>query len=167
MNYFLSNLFRDKVLWAALGLGVVAALNLVDFLSFAFAAPGFFNMWVIKSTIGAAVAGAVAYGFFLWRRDKKSLCLEKLLPVFTAERRAYFEKIVAADTKFQTFCHECRHYDNSRRRCLLRLHERKVWIKLHFEDVFSYCLYWNLEDHPVLNLTERLKELKREQEDKG
>ncbi|TFG78371.1 MAG: hypothetical protein E4H23_07930 [Chrysiogenales bacterium] len=157
MNYFINNLFRDKLLWVGIGLGVVAALNLVDFLSFAFAAPGFFNMWVIKSTIGAAFAGAIVYALFLNRRDRRSRQLNDLLPVFQTDRRAYFEKMVAADIKFQTFCHECRHYDGQRRRCLLRLHERKVWIKLHFEDVFSYCLYWNLEDHPVLALTDRVK----------
>ncbi|MCJ7523621.1 MAG: hypothetical protein MUP71_00185 [Candidatus Aminicenantes bacterium] len=162
MNYFLSNLFRDKVLWAALGLGVVAALNLVDFLSFAFAAPGFFNMWVIKITIGAAVAGTIVYALFLNRRDKRSRQLHDLLPVFQADRRAYFEKMVAADPEFQTFCHECRHYDPGRRRCLLILHERKVRIKLQPEDVFSYCLYWNLENHPVLQLTGRVKEWKGE-----
>lgn len=167
MNYFMANLFRDAKFWALIGLAAIAALNLADFLSFAFGAPGFFNLWVIKITIGVAVAGVIVYGSLLRRRDKKSLHLEKLLPVFSAERRAYFEKTVAVDTKFQTFCHECRHYDASRRRCLLRLHDRKVRIKLQPEDVFSYCLYWNLEDHPVLNLTERLKELKREQEDKG
>lgn len=163
MNYFTANLFRDKLFWALIGLGAIAALNLADFLSFAFAAPGFFNLWMIKITIGATVVGAIIYGALLHRQDKKSRSLEKLLPVFTAERRAYFEKTVAADTKFQTFCHECRYYDNSRRRCLLLLHERKVRIKLHFEDVFSYCLYWNLEDHPVLALTDMVKKMDEEQ----
>ena len=157
MNYFINNLFRDKLLWVGIGLGVVAALNVLDFLSFAFAAPGFFNLWMIKITIGAAVVGAIIYGALLHRQDKKTRSLEKLLPVFTAERRAYFEKTVAADTKFQTFCHECRHYDDGPRRCLLLLQGRKVRIKLNPEDVFSYCLYWNLEDHPVLALTDRVK----------
>jgi len=162
MNYFINNLFRDKLLWVGIGLGVVAALNLVDFLSFAFAAPGFFNLWMIKITIGAAVAGAIIYGVLLHRQDKKSRSLEKLLPVFRAERHAYFEKLVAASSGFQTFCHECRHYDAERRRCLLLLHGRKVRIKLQPDDVFSYCLYWNLEGHPVLELTERVKETKEE-----
>ncbi len=62
MNYFINNLFRDKLLWVGIGLGLVAALNLVDFLSFAFAAPGFFNLLVIKITIGTSVAGTIVYG---------------------------------------------------------------------------------------------------------
>ncbi len=74
---------------------------------------------------------------------------------------AYFETRTAEDPAFQTFCHECRHYDAERRRCLLLLQERKVRIKLQPEDVFSYCLYWNLEGHPVLALTERVKEANR------
>lgn len=167
MNYFMANLFRDAKFWALIGLAAIASLNLADFLSFAFGAPGFFNLWVIRITFGATVVGAVVYGFYLHRREKKSLCLENLLPVFMAERRTYFEKMVAADSKFQTFCHECRHYDTERRRCLLLLHGRQVRIKLHPDDVFSYCLYWNLEDHPVLALTDRVKGLEREQEDKG
>jgi len=167
MNYFMANLFRDKMLWAAIGLAAIAALNLADFLSFAFAAPGFFNLWVIKITVAAAVAGAIVYGSLLQRREKKSLRLKNLLPVFTSERRAYFEKMLAVDPKFQTFCHECRHFEVGRRRCLLLLHGRKIRIKLHPDDVFSYCLYWNLEDHPVLALTDRVKGLEREQEDKG
>ena len=162
MNYFTNTLFRDKLLWVGIVLGVVAALNLVDFLSFAFAAPGFFNLWVIKITIVAAVAGAIIYGALLHRQDNKSRSLKKLLPVFHADRRAYFATRVAEDPGFQTFCHECRHYDSGRRRCLLLLQERKVRIKLQREDVFSYCLYWNLEGHPVLALTERVKEIKGE-----
>ncbi len=164
MNYFLSNLFRDWKGYALIGLAAVAGLNIMDFISFMLLGNGFFNLWVVRSTFGAAVVGAVAYGYYLHRREKRSRRLDNLLPAFIAARRAYFEKTVAEDRKFQTFCHECRHYDARRRRCLLRLHGRQVRIRLKPEDVFNYCLYWNLEEQPVLKLTRRIKELKVEQE---
>ena len=162
MNYFLSNLFRDWKGYALIGLSALVGLNIMDFISYVLMGNGFFNLWVIRITFGTAVVGSLAYGYYLHRRGKKSRRLDNLLPAFSAERRAYFKKMVAEDPKFQTFCHECRHYDGSRRRCLLRLHERKTRIKLQDESIFSYCLYWNLEEHTILKLTERVKELKGE-----
>ena len=73
-----------------------------------------------------------------------------------AERRSYFEKMVASDPKFHTFCFDCRHYDPGRRCCNLYLADREIKIKLHPHDMFNYCLYWNLSDHPIISLTESL-----------
>jgi hypothetical protein len=162
MGYFFSELSRDWKVYSLIVLAIVAGLNIMDIISFVLMGNGFFNLWVVKITIGAVVLGAIVYGSFLRRREKKSQQLEVLLPALAVERRAFFEKMSAADPEFKTFCHECRHYDDGRRRCLLRLHGRQVRIKLKPEDVFSYCLYWNLEDHPVLALTQRVKELKEE-----
>ena len=56
-------------------------------------------------------------------------------------------------------CHQCRHFDLSRLRCLLVLRERKAWVKLNDDSPIRHCLYWNLEDkNPVMQLTGRLKE---------
>lgn len=159
MGYFFSEFSRDWKVYSLIGLAFVVGLNLMDLISFMLMGNGFFNLWVVKVTFGTVVAGAIVYGFFLRRRDKKSQQLDVLLPALVVERRAFFKKMANADTEFQTFCHECRHYDDQRQRCLLRLHGRQAWIKLQPGDVFSYCLYWNLEDHPVLALTERVKEL--------
>lgn len=161
MNYFLANLFRDKVLWLVLGLSALAGLIIMDFLSFMLTGTGFFNLWVIKIAIGTAVVGALVYGLFLYRRENKQQCLDDLLPGFQADRRDFLVKKSEEDHSFQTFCHECRHFDLDRLRCLLVLRERKAWIKLNDESPIRYCLYWNLEDqHPVMRLTERVKELK-------
>jgi hypothetical protein len=100
--------------------------------------------------------GLIVYMVRQSRQDKKNQQIEILLPAFKAERRAYIAKMVAVDPKFQTFCYDCLHYDGKRRCCTLRLHERKIKIKLHNEDIFSYCLYWNLSDHPIMSFTERL-----------
>ena len=156
MNYFIYNLFHDWKMYALIGLAALAGLNIMDVISYILLGNGFFNLWVVRVTLGAAVAGGVAYGCYLHRQMKRSRQLNNLLPVFMAERRAHFEKMLARDPKFQTFCHECRHYEIGPRRCLLRLHGRQVRIKLQFEDIFSYCLYWDLEDHPILKLTERI-----------
>ncbi len=163
MGYFFSELSRDWKVYSLVVLALVAGLNIMDIITFMLMGNGLFNLWVVKITLGVAVAGAIIYGSFLHRREKKSRQLEVLLPALALERRAFFEKMTAADAKFQTFCHECRHYDDQRRRCLLRLHGRQARIKLRPGDVFSYCLYWNLEDHPVLALTEHVKALARDE----
>jgi hypothetical protein len=163
MNYFLSNLFRDKVMWLVLGVSALTGLIIMDFLSFMLTGTGFFNLWVIKITIGVIVVGALVYGLFLNRRDKKQRSLDALLPGFLAERRAFLAKRSEADREFQTFCHECRHFDLGRLGCLLVLCERKAWIKLYDDSPVRYCLYWNLDDqHPVMRLTDRVKAEKQE-----
>jgi hypothetical protein len=156
MNYFISNLFRDWNWWAKIGLVFVATMNLVDILSAGFAWPGFFGLWVVRITVGAGVTGLLAHYFYQNRHDKKKRQLEILLPALAAERRAYFEKMTAADSRFQTFCFECCHYDANRRCCSLRLYGREVWVKLRPLEAANYCLYWNLRDHPIMSLTENL-----------
>jgi hypothetical protein len=165
MGYFFSEFSRDWKVYSLIVLALVAGLNIMDIITFMLMGNGLFNLWVVKVTFGAAVAGAIVYGLFLRRRDKKSQQLDVLLPALAVERRAFFKKMAAADAKFQTFCHECRYYDDQRRRCLLHLQGRQAWIKLQPGDVFSYCLYWNLENHPVLALTQHVKALAREKAD--
>ena len=155
MNYFIAELFRDWKWWAKIGFAFVATLNVADILSASFAYPGFFSLWIVKITAGAALIGLTVYMVRQSRQDKINRQIEILLPAFTAERRADFEKMVASDPKFQTFCFDCRHYDPGRRFCNLHLADREIKIKLHPHDLFNYCLYWNLSDHPILTLTER------------
>ena len=159
MNYFLSNLFRDKLLWLVLGLSALAGLMIMDIITFMLMPVPVFNLWVVKIAAAAAVVGVIAYGLFLRIRDKKTRNLDACLPGFLAERRAFLAKRSEADREFQTFCHECRHFDLGRLRCLLVLRQRKAWIKLYDDSLIRYCLYWNLEDqHPVMRLTGRVKE---------
>jgi hypothetical protein len=163
MNYFLSNLFRDKLLWLVLGLSALAGLNIMDMLTFMLMPVPVFNLWVVKITAAAAVVGTIAYGSFLYLRGNKVRNLDAQLPDFLVERRAFLARRSEADREFQTFCHECRHFDLGRLRCLLVLRERKAWIKLYDDSPIRYCLYWNLEDrHPVMRLTERVKKEMRE-----
>jgi hypothetical protein len=162
MNYFLANLFRDWKWWARMGLVCILTLDLVDFLSFAFGPPGYFNLWMVKITAGAALVGVTVYAVFLHRHEKKGQQLEILLPAFMAERRDYFEKMVAADPQFQTFCFDCLYYDPERRCCTLCLQNREIKTKLHPLDMFSYCLYWNLGDHPIMALTKRLVPIEKD-----
>jgi hypothetical protein len=154
MNYFSANLFKDWKWWAKMGVAVVATLNVADILSASFAFPGFFKLWMVRGTVIAGFSGLVGYYVFQNRRDKKGRSLAALLPAFIAGRRADIEKMIAADPEFQTFCFECCHYDGGRTCCSLRLYDRRVWIKLHAQDPFSYCLYWNLVDHPIMAFTE-------------
>ncbi len=157
MNYFLSNLFRDKMLRAVIPLAALAGLNLMDILTTMFGV-SVFKFWVVKITGGAAVAGAVIYGLFLHKHEKKDKRLQTLLPDFIEERRRFLDKMAAGKSEFQTLCHTCRHFDLIRLGCQLILRERKVWIKLNEESPIRYCLYWNLDDrHPVLAMTGRLK----------
>ncbi len=157
MNYFLSNLFRDKMVRAVIPLAALAGLNLMDILTTMFGM-SVFNFWVVKITCAGAVAGAVIYGLFLHKHEKKDKRLQTLLPDFIGERRCFLENMAAGDREFQTLCHTCRHFDLSHLGCLLVLNERKVWIKLDDESPIRYCLYWNLDDrHPVLALTGRLR----------
>jgi len=162
MNYLLSNLFRDRVLWAILGLSAVAALNIMDIVSTVFGA-GFFHFWVVKITVASAATGAIIFGIFLALREKKDRQLALLLPGFIEERRAFLEGKASADPEFQTFCHQCSHFDLLRLGCLLVLRERKVRIRLNDETQITHCLYWNLDDrHPVMLLTRRTKEKKED-----
>lgn len=157
MNYFLSGLIRDKGLWALVPLGILAGLNLVDFLA-ALAGTSPFRLWVIRGTLIAAVAAAIVVGVRLHGRQKKERRLDGLLPGFLEGRRDWLSARVAADPGFNTFCHECRHFDRDRLACRLVLHERKARILLSDDDPIRHCLYWNLEDeHPVMRLTGRLK----------
>ena len=156
MNYFTANLFCDWKWWARLGFIVILTLDVADILSASLAYPGFFNLWLVRITFIAGFSGLIIYYFYQRRSDKKKQQIEILLPAFSAERRAFFEKMTAADPKFQTFCFDCRHYDAGRRCCRLRLHGRENKIKLSSLDVFSYCLYWNVSDHPIMSLTESL-----------
>jgi hypothetical protein len=152
MNYFISNFFRDWKWWAKLGFVSVATMNMFDIIS----QGRFFNLWIVRGTIIAGFASLLAYFIYQNQRDKKRRQIETLLPAFIAERRAYFEKMTAVDPKFQTFCFDCRHYDAGRTCCSLQLYDRESKIKLQPLDVFSYCLYWNLSDHPIMDLTESL-----------
>jgi hypothetical protein len=156
MNYFLSNLFNDWKWWAKIGFVVIATLNVADILSASFASPGFFNLWMVRGTVIAGFSGLTGYYIYQKRHDNKKHSLAALLPAFSAERRAYIEKMTAADPKFQTFCFDCRHYDSGRTCCSLRLYDRESRIKLNQLDVFSYCLYWNLNEHPILTLTKQI-----------
>jgi hypothetical protein len=151
MNYFIHNLFNDWKWWAKLGFAFVATMNMFDIVSQGL----FFNLWIVRGTVIAGCGGLIVYFVYFNRRDKKNSRIEALLPAFIAGRHVYFEKIVAADPKFQTFCYECLHYDAVHRTCSLRLYDRKIWIKLDPFDPFSYCLYWNLNDHPLLALTDK------------
>jgi hypothetical protein len=118
---------------------------------------------VVKITAAAAVTGAIVYGVFRFKHDKRTQRLDDRLPAFLVDRRAFLEMKLGKNREFQTFCHACRHFDLSRLRCLLRLHERKAWIKLNDDSLIRYCLYWNLDDrHPVMKLTERVKEVTNE-----
>jgi hypothetical protein len=155
MNYFSANLFKDWKWWAKMGVAVVATLNVADILSASFAFPGFFKLWVVRGTVIAGFSGLTGYYFYRNRLDKKKRRSEALLPAFNAERRAYIEKMTAVDPKFRTFCFACRHYDAGRTCCSLRLHDRESKIKLNQLDTFSYCLYWNLADHPIMSLTDK------------
>lgn len=159
MNYFFSNLFRDKTMWLLLGLAALAGMMIMDLLTFMLTPRAIFGMWTFKIAIGAAIVGTLAYGLFLRQREKKDRQLNALLPGFIEEKRGFLEKKAAADGDFQTLCHQCRHFDAERLRCLLILRERKAWVKLNEDSPVRYCLYWNLEDrHPVLLLTGRIKQ---------
>jgi hypothetical protein len=165
MNYFLSNLFRDKMLWAVLGLAALAGLLIMDVITFMLMPRAVFDLWTVKITAGAAVVGAIVYGIFLFKREKKDRRLDALLPGFIEQRRGEFEKKAAGNHDFQTFCHECRHFDLNRLRCLLVLRDRMVRIRLDDDSPCRYCLYWNLEEgHPLLRLT---KKLRNEKDDGG
>lgn len=156
MNYFLSSLVRDKLLWGTIALAVVAALNLMDFLLAIFGRSPF-HFWVVKGTLIAAVAAAIVAVVQLHGKEKKDRRLNEALPGFLEERRAYLSARAAADPGFHTFCHECRHFDLDRLSCLLVLRERKVRIRLDDDSPMRYCLYWNLDDaHPLMQLTARI-----------
>ena len=156
MNYFLANLFNDRKWWAKIGVAIVAALNLMDILSATFAYPGFFGLWIVRATVIAGIGGLLGYYVYQNRHDNRERRLQTLLPGFIAERRAFFDKMCAADPAFQTFCYECHHYDGRRKSCCLNLYNRTVKIKFHPYATFEYCLYWNLCDHPIMDLTDRI-----------
>jgi len=158
MNYFLANLFRDKVLWGVLALSALAGLIIMDLLTFMLRPRAVFNLWTVKLTVGAAVVGTIIYGLFLHKHENKEKNLAALLPGFLTERRFFLETKVVTDPEFQTLCHQCRYFDLERLRCLLVLRERKAWIKLNEDSPIRHCLYWNLDDrHPVMLLTDKLK----------
>lgn len=157
MNYFLSGLFRDKGLRTLVPLALLAGLNLADFL-FSLTGRSPFRLWVIRGTLIAAAVAAIVAGVRLHGREKKSRRLNEILPGFLEERRAYLSARAGADPGFNTFCHECRHFDAVRLACRLVLRERKVRIRLNDDSPIRHCLYWNLEDdHPVMRLTDRLE----------
>ena len=158
MNYFFANFFRDKVMWIILGLAALAGMMIMDLLTFMLTPRAVFGMWTFKITIGAAVVGTLAFGLFLRQREKKDRRLHALLPGFLEERQGFLANEVSADADFQTLCHQCRHFDLDRLRCLLVLRERKAWVKLNDDSLIRHCLYWNLEDkNPVMQLTGRVK----------
>lgn len=156
MNYFLANLFRDKVLWGALGLSALAGLIIMDVLTYMLTPRAVFGLWTVKLSVGAAIVAVILYGLFLHRREKRGKRLESLLPGFLEERRMALEKMAAAAPGFQTLCHECRHFDPRLLGCRLELRERKFRIRLDEESPFRHCLYWNLDgSHPVMRLTRK------------
>jgi hypothetical protein len=159
MNYFLANLFRDKMLWILVGLSALAGLIIMDFISYMLLGNGFFNLWIIRGTMIAAAAGLAVYAVILHRREKRERRLAALLPPFVTDRIYCYKKAVNENPGFQTLCHECRHFDPDRLRCLLFLRERKSRVRLQEDSPLRHCLYWNLGDcHPVMQLTERLEE---------
>jgi hypothetical protein len=156
MNYFLSGLFRDKGLWALVPIAILAGLNLADFL-FSLAGRSPFRLWVIRGTLIAAATAAIVAGVRLHGKRRKDRRLDEILPGFLEERRAWLSARAAGDPGFNTFCHECRHFDLGRLACRLVLRERKARILLSDDNPVRHCLYWNLaEDHPVMRLTGRI-----------
>lgn len=162
VSYFTFHLFRDWKWWAKIGFAGLMAVNTMDVISAGLAPPGYFSLWVVRVTVVSGIAGLVIYYLYQSRRDKKNRRIEQLLPILAAERRAFIETKKSVDPKFQTFCFECCHYDAGRRSCSLRLHDRAAWIKLNTLETYTYCLYWNLRDHPILALTERVFQAGRE-----
>jgi len=158
MNYFFANLLRDRHLWAIIGLSAWAGLMIMDLLTYMLTPRAVFSLWTFKIALAAAIAGAMVYGVVLGRREKRARRLRELLPAFLEERRQLFFSRTAADPDFQTFCHECRHFDLGQLRCLLDLQGQPSRILLSDESPMRHCLYWNLdEDHPVMRLTDRLR----------
>ena len=82
MNYFFSNLLRDKAMWITFGLAALAGMMIMDFLTFMLTPRAVFGMWTFKIAIGAAVVGTLAYGLFLRKREKKTGSFMSFCPVF-------------------------------------------------------------------------------------
>ncbi len=149
MSYFWGSVVRDRRVWLPLLFVAVLLLNILDILSYSFAAPGYFNLWVNKASALLALGGLIGYGAFLRRRETKFKRIDAMLPDFITARRAEIERRVSEDPGFQTFCFDCCHFDSVRRGCRLHLFDCNMKVKLKPTDRTDYCLYWNA-DHPLL-----------------
>lgn len=146
MGYF-SKSFKDPGFWfRTVFLPALGALNLADILSAVLASPGFFRLWVVRITVmaGLAVAIAVASRNSAKQRKKQRDSLDQRN--FEIQRMEALRRRVSEDPEFQTFCFRCRYYDAATLGCtreIINLSARRV----RLDSRFQYCLYWEpIED---------------------
>lgn len=151
-----SSLLRDRQLRAIVALSALVGFDLIDWLSYTFAPPGFFRLFFIRLTVVGAIAGAVVFGWLLYRKQKRVEAIAAALPPFVARRTEALRQAVDEDPEYQTFCFDCRHFDADLRGCRLHLYDRQMRIVLERGSSHSYCLYWNVSEPAELLRTVRL-----------
>lgn len=133
-----ANFFKDTRYWILISLGGIVILALAD------AMINIFHGWFTNIFVIIVVISFFYYLYYRYQLTRKRETLRKILPIFEAKRTEDIRRMVEADPGFQTYCYQCVHFDQEKKGCTLHLHSRKMEIKLHPADRYSYCLYWNV-----------------------
>ncbi|MBN1197285.1 MAG: hypothetical protein JXA62_07755 [Candidatus Aminicenantes bacterium] len=141
MGYFTKGIGDQRFWLIFVGLPLIAALNLADFLTATLAPPGVFNYWVMRIT----VVGGFLVALLVATRNSKKLRAQRL----EAARQKNFESIrleelrrrVAVEPDFQTLCYRCRHFDREKSTCQLQIFNLAAR-KVRLDTPFQYCLYY-------------------------
>lgn len=152
-SYFWKGM-KDPVFWLKISvLPTVGALCLLDFLSYMFAAPGYFNLWAIKIVGTLSIVGVVVYGVILYVKPKQFKKLEERQASFEEMRRRELRRRLEREPQIQTLCYECRHFNDEIKHCSLDIvNQRARQVKFReLNEKYSYCLYWNCDYEKIFS----------------
>jgi len=140
MNYWIHYIFKDKKLALKMAIPGLGFLLLIDFLSWMFSPPGYFNLWPLKITIALGIPLLIRYIYMNFHTLNKQKKVEREAPVFEKKREAEIREIIKNDPEFATFCYDCTYFNDELRSCRRdRLYER---VKDISAGPRKYCLYW-------------------------
>lgn len=142
MNYFLHYFIHNRKFWVVrIVIPAIAALALMDFLTYIFNPPGISNFWICRIIAILAILSVIAYGVYLYITPKREKKIIEDRAIFEERREKEFRKIIEADPGFQTFCYTCVHFNRKIKACSLDIKNQRAK-KMKLSEKYTYCLYW-------------------------
>jgi len=101
MNYFLHYFIHNRKFWVVrIVIPAIAALALMDFLTYIFNPPGISNFWICRIIAILAILSVIAYGVYLYITPKREKKIIEDRAIFEERREKEFRKIIEADPGF-------------------------------------------------------------------
>jgi len=142
MNYVWYHLKNNPKFWMkVVFIPAVLVLALLDFLSHMFQPPGIFNLWFFKIVILTSILGIIGYGVYLYISPRKERKIRLEQHEFEQKREKELKKVLSENPGFQTFCYNCKHFNQQLKSCPLNIRNPKAR-NIRLYESYTYCLYW-------------------------